>query len=258
MSQRSLLLVITGIVMGAIIATVAVKVADDDADLATGRSSPLPTPTATLAPDVTPEVPPTPAPGTTPGPTQAPAPNAPAGNRTSERASITVTGTRTTTTTTTTTSSPSRPAPPRPANINCSETWQFCSSETYSMTVKDGKLEGIASSQSVQEPGGPRFPTFNMGSQVLQPNGAPAGKGDPVQKVKVSAKIENKTSKTFIFPEGDVSLKMTRDGTELKTPKAQNGYYEMEPGLSMTAEFEVSTTQNGNYSWRAVTWFYEK
>ncbi|HVE91755.1 MAG TPA: hypothetical protein VNE62_05595 [Actinomycetota bacterium] len=82
-----------------------------------------------------------------------------------------------------------------------------------------------------------------------------------MRRVDVSARIANPTDKTFVFPQGDFTLKVTKpDGSlQTHTAKVDGGYFELGPGGEATATFSFTPTQrNGNYSWSGETWYYEK
>lgn len=225
---------------------------------ATALVSNLTDDTEVLGVQVTPAPSPTPDPEPTPSPTAEPIPS-PDPQPTVTPRVVTVTPEPTETTTTASRSTPappSRTAPPRPASIDCASDahGHLCSREQRSMTVSDGRMEVETGSTGSRDPA---FPAFTMDTTILNEDGGPAEQGDRVGLLEISVRIVNDTDKTFILPEGEVQIALTRDGEPARSPVVREGRFEMNPGAELRANFKIPISQDGSYEWQGQTWFYE-
>lgn len=244
MTRTMWLLLLLGLMVGAG-ATAAVSNLTDDTEVLGVQITPAPSPT--------PDPEPSPSPSPTVEPTSTPEPQP---TVTPKIVTVTPEPTATTTRTSTSTPAPSRTAPPRPASIDCQSDAHahLCSREQRSMTVSDGRMDVESGSTSSPDPS---FPTFTMDTTILNEEGEPAQEGDPVGLLEISVRIVNETDETFIFPEGDIRIALTRDGEPAHSPVAEEGRFEMNPGAELRANFKIPISQDGHYVWQAQTWFYK-
>lgn len=226
--------------------------------LVVGRSSPVSTPiptpsgrvlgiTITPRPSATPEATdrpatPSPSPAPSPGASASPGPTAAPAAVSAPRAQPTPTP------------RPAGPEPQRPSFIDCGGSPHLCSSTSEGMTLRDGRLRDRTSSTR-QRPSD--VPEFTMVSAVLRPSGQHAGVGDEVSTVKVDVRIANRTNRTFVFPDGEITLRWTRGDQDFPR-SARQGRFEMTPGAELIATFEVPVVHDGAYSWDAVSWYYAR
>lgn len=168
------------------------------------------------------------------------------------------TQTSTTTTTTVTTTTPVPVVPrsvTRPNPINCQDPSQrqFCTAQE-SMNVSGGALVNRASSQVAPDPS---FPTFTLSSTPIRSDGQTAQPGDKVSSLRIKLQLVNGTPKNFIVPEGDLAVKMKRDGADVPLPVQKQGQFEMRPQARLQATYEIPVFEDGAYSWYGETFFYE-
>lgn len=114
----------------------------------------------------------------------------------------------------------------------------------------------VANKQATESPANkgkftpPGGPTYTMTSTVTK-------KGDGLN-LHVELLIENKTSKTFVFPKREIVLVIERDGKSFDTLKTTGEGFSMTPGGKMTGKFDRPISKDGTYTWQAKTWFFEK
>jgi hypothetical protein len=140
--------------------------------------------------------------------------------------------------------------------INCDRTPTFCSQTAGSMVVQEDKLvEKRAASYPTDYA---NVPKTAMSWQILRPDGAEAHRGDAARKLIVRVSIFNATQRTFVFPHRQIVLVVERNGQTFHEIVTKGAAFEMTPGSRLNAGFEIPIAYDGDYRWRAKTWFYEE
>jgi hypothetical protein len=101
-------------------------------------------------------------------------------------------------------------------------------------------------------------PRTTMTWTILHPANREAHRGDKVSKLVVNVEIRNDTDKTFVFPNREVALAVVRNGRTFHELVTEGEDFQMAPGARLNARYDIPIAYDGEYSWRAKTWFYEK
>jgi hypothetical protein len=221
--QRTLLIVLAAAVVAAGIATGATIVLTGDED-EVGLSSPLPVPSAT--PEATTEViDPSPS-GATASPTARPAATDSKG-----RARRTA------------------------SSVDCDEEPKLCS-KLDGVHVRDGRYDFV--SPNDRPPSYRRAATITMTSERRDADDNRAQEGDEAGSIHVLVTVENTTDETLVFPRREIVLDVYRNGRLWDRLITKGPGFEMTPRGKMKGTFDRPLTEDGNYTWQAKTWYYEK
>ena len=97
-----------------------------------------------------------------------------------------------------------------------------------------------------------------MHSTIRKPDKSSASIGDQAGSIHVDVTVENKTSKTFHFPQREIVFEIMKDGQHYDTLTTNGAAFDMAPGTKMTGTFDRPITSDGTYTWQAKTWYYVK
>jgi hypothetical protein len=152
---------------------------------------------------------------------------------------------------------PVRAGPQRPARIDCNSDSErrYCSNP-MTLVVRDGRNQGLTSSTVAQD----GIPTYTESVTPLRNDAeTPSRHGEECGFAKVKLEIVNNTSKSFVFPNGDLTLVLTKDGQPAgefrETPGKDN--FVMEPGARMEATFLIPLG-DGRWGFQGQTFYYER
>ena len=124
------------------------------------------------------------------------------------------------------------------------------------MVVAEGRYAKAPANKSIAASS--TAPTITMRSEIRKPDDSQASEGDYVGSIHVDVTIENKTSKTFVFPKREIIFEITKDGQHFDTLTTSGPGFAMTPGGKMMGQFDRPIAKDGTYSWRAKTWFTTK
>lgn len=144
------------------------------------------------------------------------------------------------------------PTPP----VDCDAQPEFCSTSTWSLDVSDGRVGTFVSSLGPltrEEIENPSHPILTLDSTALGGHGDPASHDEAVRTIRMELIVRNDTDRTFTFPNGELAVRMTRDGAPMDTPVHRDGPTRLEPGEEMTATIDVEVPGDGAYAWQGVT-----
>jgi hypothetical protein len=124
------------------------------------------------------------------------------------------------------------------------------------MEIRDEKLQASGTTDHHVDYSG--VPTTTMTWRIVREGGGDAHNGDKVTKLDVTVEVHNGTNGTFVVPKREVALVVLLDGDKLHEVVTTGPDFEMRPGGTLTAHYDVPIAFNGEYSWRAKTSFYRK
>lgn len=192
-----------------------------------------------------------------PGPTQAP--TVPPARTAAPTMSPAPTVSPTTAPTAMPTKAPSSGSPPRTVaakSVDCGRTPSFCSQSAGTMAVRDGEL--VSKGATNYGTNYANVPKTTMTWRILRADGAEAHRGDAASKMVVQVSIHNATDRTFVFPRREVALVVELNGETFHEVATEGPPFTMTPGGRLNARFDVPIAYDGDYRWRAKTWFYER
>jgi len=224
--QRNVVIPIVGGVLAAVVLVAAILVIGHR-----HKSSEI-TITSPAA-SVTPVPPPTESPGATSSPMATPTPSA-SGSPKASASSAPATSAKPTPT----------PHATRPvSSVDCSKEPKYCS-KLDGAVMKNKKAS--TPPQNPQPASYPDSATITMKSTVTG------------TMVHVVVTVENKTKKTFHFPDREIQWDITKNGKHLDTLTTHGAAFDMAPGGKMTGTFDEPIPDDGTYLWQAKTWYYVK
>lgn len=150
---------------------------------------------------------------------------------------------------------------PRPSfvpasSVDCGNTPSFCSPTEGTLELKDDKLVTSGTTQH----GGDysAVPNTTMTTRIISDGGGDASNGDKVSKLEIVVEVRNDTNDTFVIPDREIILRVDLNGRTLHEIGTNGADFEMRPGAALTARYDIPIANDGKYSWRARTSFYEK
>lgn len=141
-------------------------------------------------------------------------------------------------------------------SVDCDARPERCSTSAWSLEVSDGLVTTFVSSLgplSREAVGDPAHPVLTLDARALNDEGEVVSEGEPVRTVRMELRVGNDTDRVFTFPDGELGVRMTRDGAPLETVVHRAGPTRLEPGDEMAATIAVEVPGDGTYAWRGVT-----
>lgn len=194
-----------------------------------------------------------PSPTVTVVPSPTPSASAPATPTASATASAAASGTAKPGATPAPTAHPTRAV----SSVNCKNASdkKYCS-QIDGAVRSNGKLTAAPTNKGSTT--GPDQATITMKSTIQKGDKSTASVGDEATYIHVEVTVENKTSKTFRFPQREIILEIVKDGSHLSTLSTHGAGFDMAPGTKMTGTFDQKIQSDGTYNWQAKTWYYVK